>query len=130
MLANQLEHNIVSNITSAPFFTIIADTTQDVSKIDQLSQVYRYVKIVAQDDDSPTALEICESCLGFYANTDQTVARIFNQIIEITESKGLSLSKCWGKGYVKARTMSGIYTGVQTRNSCKAAKCAMYVHFA
>ena len=48
VLANQLEHNIVSDITSAPLFTIITDTTQDVSKIDHLNQVYRYVKIVAQ----------------------------------------------------------------------------------
>ena len=54
VLANQLEHNIVSGITSAPFFfTIIAYTTQDVSKFDQLSQIYQYVKIVAKDDGSP-----------------------------------------------------------------------------
>ena len=46
---------------------------------------------------------------------DQTAAEIYNQIIEVTESKGLSLSKCWGQGYDGARTMSGIYTGVQKR---------------
>ena len=57
VLANQLEHNIVSDITSAPFFIIITDTTQDVSKFDLLSQVYQYVKIVVQDDGSTTALE-------------------------------------------------------------------------
>ena len=60
VLANQLEHSIVSDITSAPFFIIITDMTQNMSKIDQLCQVYWYVKIVAQDDGSPTALEICE----------------------------------------------------------------------
>jgi hypothetical protein len=122
VLANELEHNIVSDITSAPFFTIITDTTQDVSKIDQLSQVYRYVKIAAQDDGSPTALEICESFLGFYANTDQTAAGISNQIIEITESKGLSLSKCRGQGYDGARTIERNLHRSSEANSCKAAK--------
>ena len=82
MFANQLEHNIASDITSARFFsTIITDTTQDVWKINQLSQVYRYVKIFPQDDGSYAALEMCESFLGFYANTDQIGAGFYNQII-------------------------------------------------
>ena len=129
VLANQLEHNIVSDITSANFFTIITDTTRDMSKIDQLSQVYRYVQIVAQDDGSSTALEICESFLSFYASTDHTAAGIYDQIIEITESKGLSFSKCRGQGYDGARTMSGFYTCNQKGILAKQP-IAMHVHCA
>jgi hypothetical protein len=38
------------------------DTTEDVSKIDQLSTVYRYVK---DKNGVPTDLNISESFLGF-----------------------------------------------------------------
>jgi hypothetical protein len=129
VLANQLERNIVDDISSAPFFSIITDTTQDVSKVDQLSQIFRYTKVAVDDNGSPIAIEICESFLGFYANTDQSAAGISRQIVEITESKGLSLDKCRGQGYDGARTMSGIYSGVQKRIQAIQPK-TVYVHCA
>jgi len=67
--------------------------------------------------------------LGFYANTDQSAAGISHQIVEIAESKGLSLGKCRGQGYDGARTMSGIYSGVQKRILAIQPK-AVYVHCA
>ena len=63
VLSSHLEKDIVSDITAAPFFTIITDTTQDISKVDQLSQVFRYVKILKSDNGRPTSVEICESFL-------------------------------------------------------------------
>jgi len=110
-------------------FSIITDTTQDVSKIDQLSQIFRYGKISKQEDGNPSELEICESFLGFYANTDQTASGIASQVVEIIESKGLIVDKCRGQGYDGARTMSGIYTGVQKRILALQPK-AIYVHCA
>jgi len=64
VLANQLERIIVDEINSAPFFSIITDTTQDVSKVDQLSQVFRYAKVAVNENGCPTAIEICESFFG------------------------------------------------------------------
>ena len=76
-----------------------------MSKINQLRQVYGYVKIVPQDDRSHTALEMCVSFLSFYSNTDQIGTGIYYQIIEIIESKRLSLSECRGQGYDGARNL-------------------------
>ena len=128
-LATELEHNIVTDIVSAPFYSIITDTTQDVSKIDQLSQIYRYVQIVKNDDGRPTDIHICESFLGFYACKNQAAAGISNQIVNITEGKGLSLERCRGQGYDGARTMSGVYSGVQKR-ILDIQPQAVYVHCA
>ena len=75
------------------------------------------------------SVEICESFVSFYATTDQTATGISNQIVEITQNNGLSLEKCRGQGYDGARTMSGIYTGVQKRIKTLQSK-AIYVHCA
>lgn len=118
VLSSHLEKNIVSEIMAAPFFTIITDTTQDiskVSKVDQLSQLFRYVKIHKADDGRTKSVEICESFLGFYACADQTAAGLSEQIVSIVQAKGLSFLKCRGQGYDGARTMSGMYSGVQKR---------------
>jgi len=64
VLAKQLERIIVDEINSAPFFSIITDTTQDVSKVDQLSQVFRYAKVAVNENKCSSAIEICESFLG------------------------------------------------------------------
>ena len=126
-LSSHLEKNIVSDITAAPFFTIITDTTQDISKVDQLSQVFRYVKILKSDNGRPTSIEICESFLGFYACGDQTAVGLSTQIVSIVQAKGLSFDKCRGQGYDGARTMSGVYNGVQKKIT-DIQPNATYVH--
>jgi len=76
------------------FFTVITDTTPDLSKVDQLSRVYRYVSILKSDDNHPIDIIICESFLGFYACHDQSAAGVLSLILEITELIGLLLERC------------------------------------
>ena len=42
VLAEEVFHNIKNELQSAPVFAIVRDTIQDVSKKDQLSEVFRY----------------------------------------------------------------------------------------
>ena len=95
--------------------------------MDQLSQVFRYVKILKSDNGRPTSVEICESFLGFYACVDQTAAGLSDQIVSIVQAKGLSFDKCRGQGYDGARTMSGVYNSVQKKIMAIQPK-ATYVH--
>jgi len=53
-LGNELEAQLVNNIKNAPFYSIITDTTQDISTIDQLSQTFRYAEIMEDDNGSLT----------------------------------------------------------------------------
>jgi hypothetical protein len=50
MLGNALEAELVDGIKRALFYSIITDTTQDVSKIDQLNQTFRYVEMIKYDN--------------------------------------------------------------------------------
>ena len=58
VLAEELLRDIKSELQSAPFFAIILDTTQDVSKKDQLSEVFCYVKIDYHDDGTLSELKV------------------------------------------------------------------------
>ena len=61
------------------------------------------------------ALPLLRSARAFYACVDQTAAGLSDQIVSIVEAKGLSFDKCRGQGYNGARTMSGVYNGVQKK---------------
>lgn len=58
ILSQRVKADIINEINKAPFYSIIMDTTQDVSKIDQLSQVYCYVTVVKNDMDGATDIQI------------------------------------------------------------------------
>ena len=60
VLAEEVLRDVKSELQSAPFFATILDTTQDVSKKDQLSEVFRYVNIDYHDDGTPSELNVVE----------------------------------------------------------------------
>ncbi|XP_077113619.1 zinc finger MYM-type protein 1-like [Ranitomeya variabilis] len=129
ILAKQLQDVIVGEIKASQFFSIIMDTTQDISKVDQLSQIFRYVTVCRDESERATAINIQEVFLGYHAVEDPSAAGLENDILKCIESKGLQLSKCRGQGYDGAATMRGVYTGVQAR-ILKREKNALYVHCA
>ena len=78
--------NIIVKIQSSPFFSIITDTTQDISKTDQLSQIIRYVTIQRDERGMPMKLEVNESFLGFRSITDQHSENLVDQILGCIEN--------------------------------------------
>ena len=76
VLAEEVLRDIKSEIQSAPFFAIIVDTTQDVSKKDQWSEVFRYVKIDYHNNGTPS---------------EQKVVEVFTSFIEVENSSAIGL---------------------------------------
>lgn len=129
LLGTNVRNSIISEIKKAPFLTIILDTTQDLSKIDQLSVVFRYISVTENDDNVPKEIKICESFLGFIAVTDCSAAGLKTVILNLTKEYGIDLTKCRGQGYDGANVMSGVYGGLQTLIK-EHAPNADYVHCA
>ncbi|XP_043482137.1 zinc finger MYM-type protein 1-like [Leptopilina heterotoma] len=127
LLSKTVKNKITNAIKEAPFFSIIMDTTQDITKVDQLSQIFRYVQIEKDQTGKPKKINVIESFLGFEKVDDQTAAGLVSKIITGIEAKGINIHKCRGQGYDGARVMSGIYTGVQKRILEKQDN-ATYVH--
>ena len=127
LLAKQVRAKIVDQIQCRPFFTIITDTTQDVSKTDQLTQIFRYVTLEKDERGLPKEIKINESFLGFHPVTDQHSESLVVDILKCMETNGLMLSKLRGQGYDGATNMNGVYSGVQARFQEKQP-LAIYVH--
>uniref|UniRef100_A0A673B287 TTF-type domain-containing protein n=1 Tax=Sphaeramia orbicularis TaxID=375764 RepID=A0A673B287_9TELE len=129
ILSQRVKSDIIDEINDAPFYSIITDTTQDVSKIDQLSQVYCYVTVVKNDMNIATDIQINEVFLGFEATAGSSASELENKILGSIEKNKIDLSKCRGQGYDGAANMSGEYSGVQARITEKEP-LARYVHCA
>lgn len=129
ILCDKVKSCLISKVKKAPFFSVMMDTTQDLSKKDQLSQVVRYVEILKNEKDEPIALEIKESFLGFTEVHDHSAAGLSSKIVQLIEDSGLSFDKCRGQGYDGAAVMSGVYGGVQALIKEKQPK-ATYIHCA
>ena len=65
---------MIGEINEATFYSVIMDTTQDVSKIDQLGEVYRYVTVMRNDDDIAKEIQINEVFLGFEVTDGSSAA--------------------------------------------------------
>lgn len=128
LLGNAVKAEIVNQIKLPPFFSIVIDTTQDISKIDQLSLVIRYV-VIEYNNSIPVKILLKESFLGFVPVSNQTVEALTEDIIHCITTNGFSLQKLRGQGYDRAANMSGIYNGVQAR-ILQIAPNALYVHCA
>lgn len=127
MVARCIKEDIRNIIKAAPFFSVMVDTTQDISKTDQLSQVIRYVSL---ETDKPERLKICESFIGFLVVDEQTASGLSDTVINnCIKDNGLDVAKLRGQGYYGETSMSGIYSGVQARILAKQPK-AIYVHCA
>lgn len=130
LLSNTLLEQILHNIKATPFYSILIDSTQDISKIDQLSFVIRYVEIKHDDKNRPTQLNIEESFLGFFEIVNQSAANITETIVKTLNDKyKLNFDKLRGQSYDGAACMSGIYNGVQARIKLLQPK-AIFVHCA
>jgi len=130
MVARCVKEDILNDIKAAPFFSVMVDTTQDISKTDQLSQVIRYVTVETDVAGKPDRLNICESFIGFLVVDDQSASSLCDTVVQkCIEDNGLKLAKLRGQGYDGATSMSGIYSGVQARIVAKQPK-AVYVHCA
>ncbi|XP_023247158.1 uncharacterized protein LOC106642184 [Copidosoma floridanum] len=114
-LGMTLEDHLLEKIRASPFFSVIMDTAQDISKVDQLSIIVRYAVITRSENREPVDTEIREVFLGLYAVTKHGAADLVNQVTELFAEKSIDMKKCVGPGYDGASVMSGMYNGVQKR---------------
>ena len=57
LLSQKEQEEIVTAIKQAEFYSVIMEMTQDITKVDQLSQVFRYVTVETDEKDQPTEVK-------------------------------------------------------------------------
>ncbi|KAB0790667.1 hypothetical protein PPYR_14893 [Photinus pyralis] len=106
---NAVRNEIVSRIKQAKYFSVILDTTPDVSKSEQLSLVVRYV------EKNGKTCSIEERFLMFIEVKEKTGYALANILQKVLQELGLDIQNIRGQAYDNGSNMAGQYQGVQAR---------------
>ena len=107
LLAKSVKSTLVQKINAAPFWSLILDSTSDITRVDQLSIIVRWVNVTDEE------CTVVESFLGFIKVTDPNAAGIASTAEKFIKDLGIDFNKLRGQGYDGASIMSGIYAGMQ-----------------
>ena len=107
LISRTLRRRLVTRIQACPFYTIIVDTTSDITRKDQVSIIVRWVSIEGE------AAQIRETFLTFIHTTDATAKGLADLVAAWLIDHGFDLAKIRGQVYDGASVMSGKVGGVQ-----------------
>eukprot|EP00795_Rhopilema_esculentum_P015975 gene15975-biopygen5349 len=108
-----------SEIHEARFFSVLADEAADISNIEQMPLVIRFVDNQAK---------IREEFMGFIPCSEGMKGKdIANTILQAVEGFGLDMNLCRGQGYDGAGNMAGKCSGAAAR-ICQSHPNAPYTH--
>ncbi|CAH0560643.1 unnamed protein product [Brassicogethes aeneus] len=106
LLANEVKNNIITELQVAKYFSIIVDSTTDISHIDQLTVIIRYVL--------PNGHPV-ERFLGFVEIISHTAESLSNVLQTKLSDLNININYCRGQSYDNASNMSGKYNGLQAK---------------
>lgn len=107
-ISTRILQQIVEEIKTCKYFSIILDCTPDVSHNEQLSVI---VRIVTQED----APQIKEHFLGFLVAEESTGGSLSALILKRLEELNIPFEDCRGQSYDNGANMKGKNKGVQAR---------------
>lgn len=102
LIACEIRTRIVHNIQQSKYFALITDSTPDVSHVDQLIIVYRYLEI----DGSAH-----EKFFTFLPNVGHKGVEMETSVLDSLEKSQIAIRDCRGQAYDNASNMSGKYKG-------------------
>lgn len=97
---------IVSEIKERKYFSLIVDSTPDITTHDQLTIAVRYIT----KEGKPV-----EHFLGFMSSVGHKGSDMELEILKIFSELNINLKYCRGQSYDNASNISGIYNGLQSR---------------
>lgn len=117
-ISTEVLTKIVSEIRNARYYSLIVDSTLDITKKEQLSLSFRYVNKRGYPE---------ERFVKFIEMSSGSAKTYFNIIISELKLLDISLQLCRGQAYDGASTMSGAISGLKTRIQEHVPE-ALYVH--
>ena len=119
IIGEEIASEIVKMIRDCRAWALIADTTPDINKYEQLSICIRVVTRTGQCSEH---LLFCKRASG------ATALEIYNCIAAALTNKGISFEKLVAQTYDGASNMSGCYNGLQAIIKEKVGDHVVYVH--
>lgn len=118
LISSEVLLKIVSEIKNARYYSLIVDSTLDITKKEQLSLSFRYINSRGYPE---------ERFIKFIEMPSGSAETYFNIIISELKSLDISLQLCRGQAYDGASTMSGAISGLKTRIQEQVSE-ALYIH--
>ena len=106
LLAQKVKTRIISETKSRQLYAISVDSTADLSRVDQLTFVIRYV----QDNGT-----VCERFVQFLKVSSHTSEQLANTVKSILDDLTLDIADCRGPSIDNASNMFGQYNGLLQR---------------
>nr|XP_006009390.1 PREDICTED: zinc finger MYM-type protein 1-like [Latimeria chalumnae] len=103
LLGEKVFEHIVKELKEAKYFSVLVDSTPDISNLDQLMCVVRYVL-----PNGP--VERFLTFLDFETHSGQDIAK---SLLQFFEKIGVNIVDCRGQSYDNASNLSGKYQGMQ-----------------
>lgn len=107
IMANKIRELILDDIKKAEYFGLSVDSTPDLSNVDQLTIIIRYV---SPDDGEPV-----ERFLAFLAIKSHTGRELATKVLNYLEKQNVDFDLCRGQSYDNAANMTGRYNGMQAK---------------
>ncbi|CAM1326808.1 Uncharacterised protein r2_g3576 [Pycnogonum litorale] len=119
LMANKVRKSILDDLRKAGYFSLSVDSTPDLSHVDQLTVIVRYV---SPDDGLPI-----ERFLTFLELRNHSGEYMANMMLEyLGDDCEVDFSKCRGQSYDNAANMAGRYNGMQQK-ILEKNKYAVYI---
>jgi hypothetical protein len=103
LMAKKVRSTIVSQIRQAKYFSVSVDSTPDISHVDQLTVIVRYLL-----QGKPV-----ERFLTFLQMESHKAEALTDNLLQYLESESIEVMDCRGQSYDNASNMSGRYAGMQ-----------------
>lgn len=104
LMGDRTKEAIATELQRARYFSVIVDSTPDMSHVDQLTFVFRFVSEKGK---------VIERFIGFEPIHSHTGSSLADCVMKMVIDMGLDLSNCRGQAHDKASNMSGKYNGQQ-----------------
>ena len=119
IVGDQITNIIIEKIKDCNAWSLVVDSTPDVTHTEQLSMC---VRIVGKDGLVTEHILACKEASG------TTASGFFSVIVKTLESKNVSFEKLVAQTYDGASNMSGFYNGLQAIIKERVGKFILYVH--
>ena len=118
VMATQILRNVISSLQQSPFLALMMDESTDVSNVEQVTYVIRWV------DDK---LEVHEEFVGLYSVPSIDSDTLMAVTKDVFLRMNMSFTKLRGQCYDGASVMKGSKSGIAVR-ICKEEPRAIYTH--
>jgi hypothetical protein len=108
LIGNEIQKNILMDLNKAKYFSIIIDCTRDVSRVEQMTMIVRFVSL----ENKP---RVREHFIGFIPVVETSGSGLTTAILQEFEKLGLKIQNLRGQGYDNGSNMKGKNSGVQKR---------------